>query len=153
MEITGCSAEAAKHAIEAAGPGGVELAIDLVLSTMSTPGFELPAPGGADSSAQPAKLVCLVRQDLGMSMGKTAAQVAHAALAADHAAVVRVSQGSSTAVLEAWREGGEAIIVLAVADLAQLESLQAQADARGLPTERVCDAGRTEVAAGPGAAP
>ena len=142
MEICGCSREAARGALEAAGPGGVELAVDLVLSTMSTPGF-----GSAVAAAPSAgsKLVCLVREDLGMGVGKVAAQVAHGALAA-HRSALRLAGGE--ALVREWQEAGEPIIVLKVADMAQLQELLSEAEARGLPTCRVADAGRTEVAPG-----
>ena len=58
MEICGCSREAAQRAAEAAGPGGVELAVDLVLSTQSAhwaSASDVVAPPRAT------KLVCLVR--------------------------------------------------------------------------------------------
>jgi len=71
MQVCGCSREAAERAVEAAGPGGVDLAVDFVLSTMST---HTSLPSGFDAPPQPAKLVCLVRKDLGMGTGKVAAQ-------------------------------------------------------------------------------
>eukprot|EP00966_Prymnesium_polylepis_P213474 4944039-Prymnesium_polylepis.1 len=60
MEISGCTAEEAAQAVRAAGGGGISVAIDLVLSARNN---------------KPAKMVCLVRQDLGMGTGKVAAQV------------------------------------------------------------------------------
>mmetsp|Transcript_1284 Transcript_1284/g.3956 ORF Transcript_1284/g.3956 Transcript_1284/m.3956 type:complete len:176 (+) Transcript_1284:216-743(+) len=145
MQVCGCSREAAERAVEAAGPGGVDLAVDFVLSTMST---HTSLPSGFDAPPQPAKLVCLVRKDLGMGTGKVAAQVAHGALAAYRSAVRRRDAGDVSVPFRSWEEGGEPTVVLGVEDEAQLDGLLAQAEARGLPTERVADAGRTEVAAG-----
>ncbi|EOD35428.1 hypothetical protein EMIHUDRAFT_201520 [Emiliania huxleyi CCMP1516] len=171
MEVCGCSREAAERAAATRSPG-VDLAVDLVLSTMST---HTSLPSGFDAPPQPAKLVCLVRKDLGMGTGKVAAQaiterasvsgtpenayarlpplqVAHGALAAYRAAVRRRDAGDASVPFRSWEEGGEPTVVLGVEDearaSAQLDGLLAQAEARGLPTERVADAGRTEVAAG-----
>ena len=79
MEVTGCTQEAAARAVEAAGEGGLDLAVDLVLSTMSShwaSADDVPPP------AVPHKMVALVRSDLGMGVGKIAAQVSHATLGA-----------------------------------------------------------------------
>ena len=75
MEITMCAREAAVAAVEAAGPGGLELAIEIVLTSTGAQ----PAPS---SDTERTKLVCLVRRDLGMGVGKVAAQVSHASLGA-----------------------------------------------------------------------
>ena len=141
MEVTGCSREQAESAVEAAGPGGVELAVDFVLSTMNThfsSAEDLPAP-------TPMKMVALVRQDLGMGIGKVAAQVSHATLGA-YKSARRSAGGDQT--LATWEAGGEATIVLKVDDHEQLEQCLQLAEAKGLVTHRVSDAGRTEVAPG-----
>ena len=91
----------------------------------------------------PTKMVCLVRQDLGMGAGKIAAQVAHGALGA-----YRRCMQMSPEQLETWEAGGEAKIVLQVRDLPELEQLLADAAGKGLVTHAVHDAGRTQVAAG-----
>ena len=110
---------------------GVDLAVDLVLSTMST---HTSLPSGFDAPPQPAKLVCLVRKDLGMGTGKVAAQaiterasvsgtpenayarlpplqVAHGALAAYRAAVRRRDAGDASVPFRSWEEGGEPTVV------------------------------------------
>lgn len=143
MDVCGCSREQAVRAAEAAGDGGVELAVNLVLSMMSThwaSADDIPPPEPSRT-----KLVCLVRQDLGMGVGKVAAQVAHGVMGAVRATARR--EGGES-LLQVWEAGGEAVIVLAVADHAALESLLADAAAKGLATHCVADAGRTEVAAG-----
>ena len=99
---------------------------------------DLPQP-------QPTKQVVLVRQDLGMGVGKVAAQVAHASLGAYKAAARR---SDCAEALAAWEASGEATIVLKVDDHEQLEQLLNQADALGLVSSRIADAGRTEVAPG-----
>jgi peptidyl-tRNA hydrolase, PTH2 family len=87
------------------------------------------------------KLALVVRTDLGMGRGKIAAQVAHAAVAA-------VLAGLGGADLAAWLQEGQPKVVLKVADGAQLDDVVRQARAAGLPTELICDAGRTQVSPG-----
>ena len=93
IEFTGCSLTVARAAIEAAGPAGLERAVDLALSGECT-----PQSAGTQQSAGPHKAVCLVRRDLNMGPGKVAAQVAHAVLG-----VYRLAQDRSPAVLQAQR--------------------------------------------------
>lgn len=140
MEICGCSREAAERAVEAAGEGGVELAVDLVLSMMST-----PPPRNEHTDAlidAPQKCVCLVRDDLQMGVGKIASQVSHAVLGAVR--LVRSKPGGADS-LARWESAGEAIIVLRVADQAELERLLTDAAAINLPICKIADAGRTQV--------
>ena len=143
MEVCGCSREAAERAVEAAGPGGADLAVELVLSMMSTPP---PRSEHTDSLIDaPQKLVCLVRDDLQMGAGKVAAQVGHAVLGATRAAK---SKAGGSEQLAKWEGAGEAIIVLRVSNLAELEDHLERASAINLPICKIADAGRTEVAAG-----
>ena len=93
IEFTGCSLTVARAAIEAAGPAGLERAVDLALSGECT----LPS-AGPPQSAGPHKAVCLVRRDLNMGSGKVAAQVAHACLG-----VYRLAHDRCPAVLQAQR--------------------------------------------------
>jgi PTH2 family peptidyl-tRNA hydrolase len=87
------------------------------------------------------KLVVLVRADLGMGRGKTAAQVAHAAVAATLRAV-----GSPR--LQAWLADGQPKVVLRVDSEDELGDVVHAAEQARLPVEVVADAGRTQVAAG-----
>lgn len=83
------------------------------------------------------KQVIAVRADLGMSKGKTAAQVAHgavrAAIKADEADVVE------------WLNTGEAKIVVRVDSEHQLHALAALADLVGFPNALIWDEGLTEI--------
>ena len=88
-----------------------------------------------------AKLVVLVRTDLGMGRGKLAAQVAHAAVVAALAA-----QGSRD--FDAWLGEGQPKVVLSVSDGEQLRAAAAAADAAGLPVHVIRDAGRTQLTPG-----
>jgi PTH2 family peptidyl-tRNA hydrolase len=87
------------------------------------------------------KLVIVVRADLGMTCGKIAAQAAHAAVAAALGTI-------RTAAFEDWAGDGQPKVVLRVADLDGLESIEQAAIAAGLHVEVVRDAGRTQVEAG-----
>lgn len=87
------------------------------------------------------KLAIVVRTDLGMGRGKIAAQVAHAAVAA-------VLDGLGGDDLTTWLREGQPKVVLKVADGAQLLEVVRQARDAGLPTELICDAGRTQVSPG-----
>lgn len=83
------------------------------------------------------KQVIVIRDDLGLSSGKLAAQVAHAsqhALAnadADHRRI--------------WESNGSPKIVLQGEDESHLESLQQTAATRSLPHSLIRDQGRTEL--------
>ena len=88
-----------------------------------------------------AKLVLVVRTDLGMGRGKLAAQVAHAAVVAALAA-----QGCRE--FATWLAEGQPKVVLGVADGEGLGAAAAAADAAGLPVHVIRDAGRTQLAPG-----
>ncbi len=87
------------------------------------------------------KLILVVRADLGMTCGKIAAQVAHAAVAAALAT-------RHTAMFKDWADDGQPKVVLRVADLDGLEEIEQAASAAGLHVEVIQDAGRTQVEAG-----
>ena len=85
------------------------------------------------------KMVLVVREDLGMSRGKVAAQCAHAALGG--------ARRADASVIERWAGAGETMIVVA-APHEGLSALRDAASNAGLPHCLVADAGRTEVAPG-----
>ncbi|MGI8610286.1 MAG: aminoacyl-tRNA hydrolase [Candidatus Dormibacteria bacterium] len=84
------------------------------------------------------KLVIAVRTDLGMSLGKTAAQVAHAAVAAALSA-------AGTPELPAWLEDGQGKLVVRVGSLEALMEKVDEARGKGLRATVIADAGRTEL--------
>lgn len=86
------------------------------------------------------KQILLVRQDLKLPKGKTAAQVAHAAVEAAHRA--------DKDVYAAWRQEGMAKIAVKVDDEKQLYERIQQAKDKGLATAIITDAGKTTVAPG-----
>ena len=89
------------------------------------------------------KQVILVRKDLGMSVGKTAAQVAHASMA------VFLKDGKFieppyTPEMEAWMNGPFVKICLSVKNENQLLKYYELAQNAGLPRSIIKDQGRTE---------
>ena len=85
-------------------------------------------------------MALVVRRDLKLSTGKTAAQCAHAAVDVGRAA-------RRSRLLERWRAGGARKVVLAVQDLDGMNELHASVPS-GCYSSIVTDAGRTEVPAG-----
>ena len=86
------------------------------------------------------KQVILVRKDLDLPKGKSAAQCAHAAVEA----VLK----SSEKKVSTWRKEGMPKIVLRVKDEKELLSYLQKAKDDGLTTALITDAGRTIVAPG-----
>jgi len=89
------------------------------------------------------KMVIVVRADLGMSKGKTAAQVAHAAVNC-----ALISKKSNPDAMNEWMNNAYPKIVLKVRSMEELISLKISADAAGLVNSIIADAGRTEIAPG-----
>ena len=87
------------------------------------------------------KMVIVVRKDLKMSIGKTSAQVAHAALGA-----YKLSLSKHCDKVTNWENlSGQAKIVLGVENEKELFDIKDKADKNGLITCLIHDAGRTEV--------
>ncbi|KAM7538158.1 hypothetical protein Aperf_G00000078316 [Anoplocephala perfoliata] len=89
------------------------------------------------------KLVLVVRNDLGMTKGKVAAQCSHATLGCYQIAMEQCSD-----VVNMWESAGQMKIVLRAPDYDALKGLQSKANKAGLPYCLVHDAGHTQVAAG-----
>ena len=89
------------------------------------------------------KQAVVVRGDLGMSRGKTCAQVAHAALSSAEIAMERRPQW-----YEAWKSQGQKKVVLKAGDEGELRELYAMARGLDLPCYLVQDAGLTELEPG-----
>jgi PTH2 family peptidyl-tRNA hydrolase len=86
------------------------------------------------------KQCIIVRDDLKLSRGKLAAQVAHAAVTAcDYA---------SEQVKREWKNSGQKKVVLRVPKLQDLFELKELARAQNLPTALITDAGLTEIPPG-----
>jgi peptidyl-tRNA hydrolase, PTH2 family len=86
------------------------------------------------------KQVIVVNEALNLPPGKLAAQVAHAAVGA--------LVGAEPALQRAWFENGMPKIVLRCGSEATLLAILEQAQAAGLPSLLIRDAGRTVVQAG-----
>ncbi|RPD63174.1 peptidyl-tRNA hydrolase II [Lentinus tigrinus ALCF2SS1-6] len=87
------------------------------------------------------KLALVVRTDLEMSTGKIAAQ--HATLAC-----YKALQHTNPGLLRHWERTGQAKIALKVKSEEELLELEAIAKSLNLAARSICDAGRTQVAAG-----
>lgn len=101
------------------------------------------------------KLVILVRKDLDMSAGKTAAQVSHAVLKSFMNRMSNMGKRgpdtecidySEDKLLSDWLKTGQTKVVLEVADLAELELRRSRAITKELHYSIVVDEGRTEIA-------
>ena len=89
------------------------------------------------------KQVIVVRRDLGMGVGKTAAQVAHAAVLG-----LECARRTRPGWAADWWAAGQPKVVLQVPDVAALTRVCEAAHAAGLPVAVVHDSGRTQVASG-----
>jgi len=89
------------------------------------------------------KLVIAVRKDLGLSPGKMAVQVAHAAVSC-----ALSSKKDNTKWFKQWYAEGQRKVVVKVQDLQELYELKADAEALRLNTALISDAGLTEVPPG-----
>ncbi|VUZ51617.1 unnamed protein product [Hymenolepis diminuta] len=89
------------------------------------------------------KLVLVVRNDLGMTKGKVAAQCSHATLGCYQMAMEKCPD-----VVKVWESLGQMKIVLRAPDYNTLEDLRKKAYKAGLPHCLVHDAGHTQVAPG-----
>ncbi len=86
------------------------------------------------------KVVILMRQDLKMSKGKSAAQACHAAVSCALA-----SKKKDPSSFSEWDSRGQKIAVLKVDSEMQLFEFKAIADRQGITNSIICDAGRTEI--------
>jgi len=86
------------------------------------------------------KLVVVVRDDLKMSGGKLAVQVAHAAVSCAMQAKAR-----KTAWFSSWYREGQRKVVVKAKSLEDLLALKDKASRAGIPNELIADAGLTEL--------
>jgi len=86
------------------------------------------------------KLVIVIRDDLDMSGGKLAAQVAHAAVTCALEAKARKTKWFSE-----WYREGQRKVVLRARDVEHLRDLSTKARKTGLPNALITDAGYTEL--------
>ena len=86
------------------------------------------------------KQCILIREDLKLSPGKLAVQVAHAAILA-------LEKTDKTTAAK-WRSEGQKKVVLKAESLPALFQIRAEAERSGLPCAVVADAGLTEIPPG-----
>jgi len=89
------------------------------------------------------KLVIAVRNDLGLSKGKMAVQVAHAAVSCTLAA-----QKTYPKTMEGWLKNGQKKVVVKVPGLEEIFHLEQLARKSDIVHKIITDAGRTEVEPG-----
>ncbi len=89
------------------------------------------------------KFVILVRNDVKMTKGKIAAQVAHAAVNCAF-----TSKKKDSAKFNKWYDSGQTKIVLKVDSLRELYEFKAIAEALGITCSLIIDAGRTQIEPG-----
>lgn len=89
------------------------------------------------------KQVIVVREDLDMSPGKLAVQVAHASLSASENA-----RNKRDGWYENWREEKQKKVVVGVPSEEDLEDLKERAEDLNLPNDLITDAGLTELSPG-----
>ena len=89
------------------------------------------------------KQAIIVRQDLKMSTGKIAAQVAHGSVSCAIKAMKKKKK-----VFDEWKIFGQKKVVLGIKDLSELRALAEDAKANGIVYEIVKDRGLTELKPG-----
>jgi PTH2 family peptidyl-tRNA hydrolase len=89
------------------------------------------------------KQVIVVRRDLGMGIGKIAAQVAHAAVMGAEKTKERKREW-----FEAWFDGGQAKVVVKVKSMDELVEVRKHAESLRLPVVQVQDSGLTQIPPG-----
>jgi PTH2 family peptidyl-tRNA hydrolase len=100
-------------------------------------------PLSGEQMNEPCKMVCVVNQSLKMGKGKIAAQVGHGAVMATMKAGVE-----KPAHLEQWFTTGQKKVCLKGRDAEHLLELEQQAQAAGILTTFVHDAGHTQIPSG-----
>jgi len=93
------------------------------------------------------KMVLIVRQDLGMGVGKIAAQVGHAVLGA-YQNILESQDVKHKEALYNWEENGQAKIVLKIKNKEEMLEVSKKAKQAGLNSYLVADAGRTQIEPG-----
>ncbi|RUS73404.1 hypothetical protein EGW08_018843 [Elysia chlorotica] len=154
----GFSKNAAIRALFYTGNQTVDVAADWLLENsdkdLDIP-LEVDLQGTSDSSEEDEaedflsgatyKMVFVVNAELGMGVGKVAAQVAHAALSLFRN---MIDSDAKAEMLMVWGHMGETKIVLRGENSTQLEALSQHASSLGLDSYLVQDAGHTQVAPG-----
>ena len=106
-----------------------------------------------DDELEELKMVLCVRTDLKMTKGKMCAQCGHATLGLYKQLLAATIEGGESgemaaSLLQAWDEGGQAKVALKLPSEVEMDQLAALAEAGGVNSYIISDAGRTQIAAG-----
>src|SRR5271169_422188 len=99
--------------------------------------------GRRSDSGASYKMVLVVREELRLTAGKAAVQVAHAAVL-----LAEGARAKHPEVYRAWMDSGGKKIALLAPNLTEMELIARKARASGVPAVFIEDAGLTEVAPG-----
>lgn len=94
-------------------------------------------------TSDPLKMVLVVRGDLKMGKGKTAAQCAHASILCYEKCLHK-----NPKLLQIWTDTGQPKVVLKAESLSEMESIYRKANDANIVAALVRDAGRTQLPAG-----
>ncbi|CAI4246266.1 BGP_1a_G0001320.mRNA.1.CDS.1 [Saccharomyces cerevisiae] len=95
------------------------------------------------------RMALVIRQDLGMTKGKIAAQCCHAALSCFRHIATNPARASYNPIMtQRWLNAGQAKITLKCPDKFTMDELYAKAISLGVNAAVIHDAGRTQIAAG-----
>jgi len=89
------------------------------------------------------KQVMVVRRDLGMGIGKIAAQVAHAAVMG-----AEKTRAQKREWFDSWFDAGQAKVVVKVQSMVELMEVRKRAENLRLPVVQVNDSGLTQIPPG-----
>ena len=90
------------------------------------------------------KMILCARTDLGMKKGKIAAQCCHACLGV----VNIIKKNNDQLLLDIWKSYGTPKIVTKLTSLTHMNEIESNAQDKGIPTYKVCDAGKTQIPSG-----
>ena len=121
----------------------VDAALNFIEAEMQEP-HETTSQPERSARSRGMKMTVCVRNDISMSSGKVASQVAHACLQLATSSILE-----QQAIVREWqRSSNEKIVVLQCDSLDGINAIENKAKEIGIPAATISDAGRTEVESG-----
>ncbi|XP_065843663.1 probable peptidyl-tRNA hydrolase 2 [Oscarella lobularis] len=150
LRSIGISGNAAEKGLYYTGNESADQAAEWVFNHMDDPTLDSPLDEVIVSSSHvtSCKMIFVVNSSLGMSCGKTAAQVAHAAVDLYRNAATKPFDHPHHQFIVSWQTTGETKIVLKGQSVGELEALVEKAEQLRLITSTIRDAGKTEIPSG-----